>query len=179
PSSQVSSPTFTQQVGVNSWISSYETAKTIHKITRNLLALEHSYCGLEARVMMFNSSSTTSPMKLGLSGREKLTPKSLRLSLVRAVTPRTVLPVGKRSTPLIVKGSAISFETPRMVKVPCAIKPLPFFSIRELLKVISGFFSTSKKSAVRRCLSRGSIPVSTLADLITAVTDDLVTSLSS
>jgi hypothetical protein len=52
-------------------------------------------------------------------------------------------------------------------------------STRVLLKVISGYFATSKKSAVRRCLSRGSTPVSMLSTLAANSTEDLVMSESS
>ncbi len=38
--------------------------------------LETSYCGLAARVMMFNSISTMSPRKFGLSGRAQVIPYS-------------------------------------------------------------------------------------------------------
>ena len=53
-------------------------------------------------------------------------------------------------TPEMEKGSDTSFVTPCMLRSPTATSLSPFFSIRLLLKVISGYFSTSKKSAVRR-----------------------------
>ena len=51
--------------------------------------------------------------------------------------------------------------TPRMVKSPVTLYSLSeTFSTFVLLKVISGNFSTKKKSSLRRCLSRFSLAVS-------------------
>ena len=51
------------------------------------------------------------------------------------------------SQPTTLKGNVIDFVTPFIVKSPVTSHDLPFFTIFVLLKVISGYFATSKKSA--------------------------------
>ena len=72
----------------------------------------------------------------------------------------------------IVTGRVTSLVTPCMVRVPVTSYLFwPLATIFVLLKVISGNFSTSKKSAERRCLSRPSSLVSMLVVLIVNSTD--------
>ncbi len=67
----------------------------------------------------------------------------------------------------------ICLVTPCIVKLPVTSNlSLPAAFTDLLLKVISGYFSTSKKSGVRRCLSRSATPVSMLVALILKSTDD-------
>jgi hypothetical protein len=72
-----------------------------------------------------------------------------------------------------VTGSVTSFDTPRIVSVPVtSYWSFPFGTILVLLKVISGFFAASKKSAERRWLSRSALFVSIEAALIVKFTDE-------
>src|SRR4051812_6583106 len=61
-----------------------------------------------------------------------------------------------------------------MVRVPVTLYlSLPAGWIDSLLKVISGYFSTSKKSAERRCVSRLATPVSMLVALMWNSTEEV------
>src|SRR6266545_1525542 len=89
--------------------------------------------------------------------------KSLRLILVWALKPALVVPQGVLACPAYSTESTTGLVMSRMVSSPYS---LPWVSSRSstrlLLKVIYGYFSTSRKSGERRCVSRRSSPVTRL-----------------
>src|SRR5882672_5617241 len=99
-------------------------------------------------------------------------PKSLRNSLPVAEAPRTVLP------DRALEGGAIEstvrvtgLVTPWIVRFPIARSlPSAAFSKWLDLKVMKGYFATSKKSAPRRCSSRLALRVLTdAASMVTSM----------
>ena len=91
-----------------------------------------------------------------------------------------MLPCASLIAPVSVNGNEICFghSLEREVAVE-NILVLALRSTRVLLKVISGYFAASKKSAVRKCALRASTPVSMLSILAANSTDDFETSASS
>ena len=82
--------------------------------------------------------------------------------------------------PALVMGKVMRLVTPRRVKSPVTSSlPLATSFTEVLLKVMVGYFSTSKKSAPFRCLSRPSLSVFTLAASMLTSTLDLLTSAGS
>src|SRR5260370_3693891 len=93
-------------------------------------------------------------------------PKSLRFRVVSMEKPALSLPQGSFPKPRNWTGSVTSLATPWMGSVPgTSYLSLPAALTFELLNVSSGNFSTSKKLALSRSLSRPSFAVSMLAAL--------------
>src|ERR1700676_3443245 len=109
-------------------------------------------------------------------------PKSDRLIVAVPVNPATtaLLRIWSGAMRLNVTLSVTGFVTPSIVRLPMTsadLAPVVFTSV--LLKVIVGNFSTLKKPADCRSLSRAASPVSTLAVPIVTVTLLLAGALSS
>ena len=82
-------------------------------------------------------------------------PKSERLIFVVATAPRRVEPHGSFCSPVISSTVSRTLRvTPWMVRSPVRARPSPWAFAPVDLKVSVGNFSTSKKSALRRCASR-------------------------
>src|SRR5579875_1204080 len=123
----------------------------------------------------FSSIFTSSPKAASplLSVPFQFRPKSLRLIVVVAVNPRTSdLPsMSTCSLPGASIVSVTGFVTPCSVRSPVTrYPPAPFCFTPVLLNVIVGYFATSKKSALFRCVSRAATPVSTVVTSIVAFT---------
>jgi hypothetical protein len=77
------------------------------------------------------------------------------------------------AVPRLVTGMTRVRVCPCRVKVPVTSSlPLATSFTAVLLKVMVGNFATSKKSELRRCLSRASLPVSMLAASMTTSTEE-------
>src|SRR5262249_55431236 len=103
----------------------------------------------------------------------QLMPKSLRSILVAACAPARVLPMGSLTGAVTSEtSSTTSLVTPWSVRSPVTLNwPDPAGSIVFDLKVIVGYFATSRKSALFRCSSRFASRVSMLAaSLVAAIT---------
>src|SRR3954451_25089146 len=104
-------------------------------------------------------------------GMLKSTPHSLREIDVVPSKPARVPPHGSVSVPKYSTSRVTGLVTPLMVRSPVTSRPLPPFSTRVLVNVIGPLFSTSKKSAERRCASRFSSRVLIELRSIEAVAD--------
>src|SRR5215203_1319265 len=136
-----------------------------------LPAFAGSFLIVSRSMLTFTSSpSTTPPLSRAWL---KLTPKSLRLIVTEVEKPAWTLPRWSLIWPEYVTGSVTYLLTPCMVNVPVTSNVFSPVDLTDLLlKVISGNFSTSKKSAERRCLSRSGWLVSMLAALILKSTEE-------
>src|SRR6266567_730169 len=109
--------------------------------------------------VMFTSSPTSTPP---VSRAEfQVRPKSFRLILVVAESPMRVLPQGSLPGALGPSTANVTgLVRPCMVRSPItAYATSPVFLTEVDLKVMVGYFSTSKKSALLRCPSRWASPV--------------------
>src|SRR5271156_437632 len=104
-------------------------------------------------------------------GESNVIPKSARLIVVVAETPRRELPLGSLIGGVVGPSTSrtVSLVTPWMVRSPVTFNlPAPADSTFFDWKVIVGYLATSKKWSLRRSLSRISTRVSTeLASMVT------------
>ena len=136
------------------------------------------FCTNSASIVMVTSSPTSTPPASRALFQPRL--KSLRLILVEADTPRTVMPNGDLAGALsAVALSVTGLVTPLMVRSPSILRPSPSLLTDLDLKVSLGNLATSKKSGDLRWSSRLVSRVSMEAASISTVIEDLVTSLSS
>jgi hypothetical protein len=100
-------------------------------------------------------------------------PNSSRSISVVAVKAMTSWPHGLRARPSNSTASSTSRVTPRIVSSPARTKSEPeWLTTLVLRNVISGWFSRSRKSPLRRCLSRSGEPVVMLPAPMVTSTDD-------
>ena len=100
---------------------------------------------------------TSSPTRMPpvSSAAFQVSPKSLRLIFVVADNPRRVFPQGRRGRSRNVKSHVTLRVTPRMVSSPVtANSPSPARLMRVDLNDRFGNFSTCRKSALFKCVSR-------------------------
>jgi len=130
-------------------------------------------------MLILTSSPTTTPPPSMLAFH--FTPKSWRLTLVDAFTATLECPQGSLIGAVGPSTSrTTSFVTPWMVKSPVIFSwPGAACSTFLDLKLIVGYFATSKKSALFRCALRCGSRVSKVDASIVTSTVDLVMSLSS
>ena len=144
-------------------------------MTDELDALKAATFGTVASVVM--RRVTSSPT----IGANRPTPKSLRLIVAVASKPIAgTFFIGCSEALLRVASSTTTLVMPLMVRSPVIFSlPVPAASTLVLLKVATGNFSASKKSALRRCALNLSLkPLRPDSGRVTA-TLDLVTSAAS
>src|SRR5690606_694494 len=94
-------------------------------------------------------------------------PNSSRSTSVLIEKPQTAWPHGLVPAPPYSTSSSTSLVTSRMVRSPTTLNSSPpSATMRLLLKVISGNFSTERKSSLRRWPSRSATPVLMLSVLM-------------
>ena len=97
----------------------------------------------------------------------------MRLISVLALNPARWSPHGEATVPRYSRSSVTGRVTSLIVRSPVSLySPSPASSTLVERKVMVGYFSTSKKSALRRCSSRPASPLLTPATSMTATTDD-------